>query len=163
LLTTDLGGMLFGFICGTSTMQRITTDIFGGEKKKTFWSTLKSNVFRFFGIILTVVGMCVAFGFLMNGDGHTSPCKSCDALSCMPFPPWSEYDNKWWYCDDCGGVTADARINITTKEFDQLTLNCPGGDFVPLLIDEHHLETDRAWLENSLPQLCRKHCPNVEF
>lgn len=158
-----LGGMLFGFLCGTSTMSRVTTDMFGDHQTKTFCSTLKRNVFRFFGIILTVLTMCTSLVILMNGDGQTSPCKSCDALSCMPFPPWTPYDNKWWYCDDCGAITADARINPETTEFDQLTLHCPGGDRITLDIDENEFETDRAWLEKRLPKLCRSHCPNVEL
>ena len=155
---TDLGGMLFGFLCGTSTMQRVTTDMFGAEQKQTFLTTLKQNVFRFLGIIITVVGMCTSLALLMNGDGQTSPCPACDALSCMPFPPWGEYDDKWWYCDDCGAVTADARINPATSEFDQLTINCPKGGSATLLFEDYEFETDRAWLESKLPQLCRQHC-----
>ena len=153
--------MLFGFLCGTATMQRVSTDIFG-QQKKTFWSSLKRNILRFFGIILTVLGMCTALAFLMNGDGQTSPCTSCDALSCVPFPPWGAYENKWWYCDDCGSITADARINSETSEFDQLSINCPDGEAVVLDIAENNFETDRAWLESMLPKLCRMHCPNVE-
>lgn len=142
-------------------MQRVTTDMFGGQQNKSCRSTFKRNVFRYFGIIVTIVGMCASLGILMNGDGHTSPCKACDALSCIPFPPWTPYDNKWWYCDDCGTVTADARINPNTSEFDQLTINCPVGDTVTLRIDENDFQTDRAWLESMLPKLCRTHCSDV--
>lgn len=150
--------MLFGFLCGTGTMQRVTTDIFGDKQKNTWWTTLKRTTVRFFGIILTVVGLVTSLAILMNGDGQTSPCKSCDALSCMSFPPWTPPDNKWWYCDDCGAVTADARINPLTSEFDQLTINCPDGDKVTLIMEEYGLSTDRASLEGMLPRLCRSHC-----
>lgn len=153
--------MLFGFLCGTSTMQRVTTDMFGGEQKRTFLTTLKQNVFRFSGIIITVAGMCTSLALLMNGDGKTSPCPSCDALSCMPFPPWGEYDKKWWYCDDCASVIAEARYKPTTAEYDQLTISCPGGETAILSLDDYEFETDLSWLKNKLPQLCRQHCSQV--
>lgn len=162
-LIKDLGGMLFGFLCGTSTMQRVTTDMFGDKQIESCWSSVKRNFVRFFGIIITVVAMSTALALLMNGDGTTSPCPSCDALSCVPFPPWASYEHKWWYCDDCGSITAEARINPNTNEYDQLTLDCPGGDAVTLDIEENEFESSKAWLESRLPTLCRSHCSNVEF
>jgi len=155
-----LGGMAFGYLCGTSTMRRVTTDMFGAEQKKTFRSTLKYHFGKFFGIIVTLVGMSTAFTLLMNGDGRTSPCPSCDALSCIAFPPWTSYENKWWYCDDCGSVTADARIDSNTNQFDQLTLHCPGGNDVLIDMGEN-FENDKYWLESMLPTFCRDRCPNV--
>ena len=160
-LLKDLGGMIFGFICGTSTMKRISTDMFEADHRtKTLWTTAKENFFRFFGIIFTVAVMTVSFTILMRGDGHTTPCKSCKALSCVTFPPWAGEDNKWWYCDDCGGVTADARINPQTKKFDQLTLNCPRGDVFTMNIEDD-METEREWLEGQLPKWCRAHCLGI--
>lgn len=157
-----MGGLLFGFLCGTATMERVTTDMFGDKQEKTFWSTLKHNTVRFFGIILTIFGLCISMTFLMYGDGRTSPCKSCDAFSCIAFPPWTPYESKWWYCDDCGAVTADARVNPDTSEFDQLTINCPGGDDIILDIGSEEFQSDRAWIEGMLPKLCRQYCPNVK-
>ena len=154
--------MLFGFLCGTSTMARVTTDMFGDQHNETCWSTLKRNVFRFFGIIITVLSLCTALSFLMNGDGFTSPCKSCDSLSCVAFPPWGHYDNKWWYCDDCNLVTADAHFNYNTSEFEKLTLNCPAGDLVEINLDEHEYQADKDWLIAELPTFCRRHCPNLK-
>ena len=155
---------MFGFLCGTSTMHRVTTDMFGDQKKKTFWTTVKHNALRFFGIILTVVALCTSFALLMSGDGKTTPCPSCDALSCVSFPPWKAYDKKWWYCDNyCSNVIAHATLNSTTSEYDHLSIECPSGDMVILNFDEHSLEQDKAWLEGKLPKLCRTHCPYVEI
>eukprot|EP00557_Chaetoceros_sp_GSL56_P013525 CAMPEP_0176483410 /NCGR_PEP_ID=MMETSP0200_2-20121128/3902_1 /TAXON_ID=947934 /ORGANISM="Chaetoceros sp., Strain GSL56" /LENGTH=942 /DNA_ID=CAMNT_0017879807 /DNA_START=143 /DNA_END=2974 /DNA_ORIENTATION=- len=159
--STDLGGMIFGFICGTSTMQRISTDMFDGqEKEKTLWTSAKSHFFHFFGIILTVTIMIASFTILMQGDGVTSPCKSCKVFSCVEFPPWASPSDKWWYCDDCAGVTADARINPETNEFDRLSLNCPYGDIFTLDI-QNDMKTDREWLERQLPKWCRAHCDGI--
>ena len=119
--------MLFGFLCGTSTMKRVSTDIFGDDDIRSCWSITKRNTLRFLGIIVTLAGMMISLALLLGGDGETTPCKSCKVFSCMTFPPWVDYENKWWYCDDCGAVSADAHINPITNEFDQLTIKCPGG------------------------------------
>ena len=153
----DLGGMLFGFLCGTSAMQRVSTEIFDGAKQDNFWTTMKRNLSRYIGIIISVLGLCVSLIVLLGGDGVTTPCKSCNALSCMPFPPWVPYEDKWWYCDDCGSVTADARIDPFTEKFDQLSMNCPNGVDVVVDLDTSE-ENDKDWLENNLPNFCREYC-----
>ena len=91
--------MIFGFLCGLSTMGRVSTGFFGPEKRG-FWNTTKRNVFRYFGIIISVVGIAIASTFLLEGDGVTNPCNFCGVISCVPFPPWRSNDDKWWYCDD---------------------------------------------------------------
>jgi len=152
--------MIFGFMCGTSLMRRVSTDMFEGQKRRTLWTTFKQHFSRFFGIILTFVIMIASLLILVQGDGQSTPCKSCKAISCVAFPPWAGENNKWWYCDDCGGVTADARINAATNKFDQLSLNCPYGDIFTLAI-ENDMSTDRDWLENQLPKWCRSHCQGI--
>jgi len=157
---THLGGMIFGFLCGTSTMKRVNTDIFGDDESISWWAITKRKAIRYFGIILTAAGMLIALAILLGGNGQTTPCKACKAFSCVSFPPWVDYADKWWYCDDCGNVSADARINPTTRLFDQLTINCPGGsDYVMPLNDED--SSEKAWLENNLPTFCREHCPDL--
>ena len=104
--------------------------------------------------------MAVSLTILMQGDGTSTPCKSCMALSCVTFPPWAGEDNKWWYCDDCGAVTADATINPQTNEFDSLAINCPRGDIFTMDI-VNDMETDRGWLEKQLPRWCRAHCEDI--
>lgn len=158
---THLGGMIFGFICGTSTMQRISTDMFDDHKKtKTFWTNAKSHFVQFLGIIVTLIIMIASFTILMQGDGVSTPCKSCKVFSCVEFPPWAGPSEKWWYCDECAGVTADARINPQTKQFDRLSLNCPHGDVYTMDI-QSDMNTDREWLEKQLPKWCRAYCVGV--
>uniref|UniRef100_A0A7R9WA06 rhomboid protease n=1 Tax=Pseudictyota dubia TaxID=2749911 RepID=A0A7R9WA06_9STRA len=152
---THLGGMVFGFLCGLSTMERIASDFFGVEERRC-WSITKNIIARFFGIIISIVSIMAATIVLLEGDGVTSPCHTCNTLSCVPFPPWSEKDDKWWYCDDCGDVTADAKIDPTTGAFNQLDLKCPDGQRATFDLDVP--QTDKAWLEGHLPKFCRQHC-----
>ncbi len=158
----DLGGMIFGFMCATSTMQRISTEMFDNvRKKETFWNTTKRNVSRYFGIIITVIAMVASFSILMHGNGISTPCKSCKVISCVAFPPWAGYDDKWWYCDDCGGVTADATINPDSGQFDMVSLNCPYGDVHTMSIKDEAEVIDKAWMERQLPKWCRAHCDGI--
>ena len=158
----DLGGMIFGFMCGTSTMHRISTTMFEAEKRMTLWTTFKQHFSRYFGIILTSAIMIASFVLLMQGNGESIPCESCRAISCVEFPPWADENNKWWYCDDCYLVAADARKNVnastaSTDLFDQVTVTCPYGDVFTLDIDDRSKE----WMENQLPNWCRSHCPGT--
>jgi hypothetical protein len=158
----DLGGMIFGFMCATSTMQRISTEMFDNvRKKETFWNTTKRNVSRYFGIIITVIAMVASFSILMHGNGISTPCKSCKVISCVAFPPWAGYDDKWWYCDDCGGVTADATINPDSGQFDMVSLNCQYGDVYTMSIKDEVEVIDKAWMERQLPKWCRAHCDGI--
>ena len=153
----DLGGMLFGFLCGTSAMQRVSTEIFDGTKQDNLWTRIKRNLFQYIGIIVSILGLSISLIVLLGGDGITTPCKSCNALSCMPFPPWVSYEKKWWYCDDCGSVTADARVDPFTEKFDQLSMQCPNGLDIIVDLDPSD-ENDKEWLEGNLPNFCREYC-----
>jgi len=156
---THLGGMVYGFLCGLSTMERVSSDFFGVQEQKC-WSTFKNIFARFFGLIVSIGCIMATTIILLEGDGVTNPCEACSALSCVPFPPWSPQDDKWWYCDDCGAVTADARVNPATGIFHQLDMTCPDGSIEN--IDLEHMESkDKAWLESNLPTFCRKYCPST--
>ena len=101
-----IGGLIFGFLCGMSTMERVSHAFFGVEEKRC-WGTFKNIFARFFGLIISIAGIMAATIILLEGDGVTNPCESCSALSCISFPPWNPQDNRWWYCDDCSQVTAE--------------------------------------------------------
>lgn len=155
---SDLGGMVIGFFIGLCTMKRIATDMFEKEQRRSsLFARMKRNFSRIFWGTFVVFTICISFTILMRGDGVTTPCKSCNALSCVAFPPWADKDKKWWYCDDCGSVSADARINPLTKEFDQISMNCPNGNIFVMDITQD-MSSDRDWLEERLPGFCRLHC-----
>jgi len=160
----DLGGMIFGFMWGTSTMHRISTDMFESHpnRSNSIRTTIQRHFSKYFGIILTSTLMLTAFIVLMQGDGYSTPCKACSAISCVAFPPWADENSKWWYCDGCTEISADVRINSSTNEFDQLTLYCPYGDIFTLDIDDGMAGgKEKKWLENQLPKWCRSHCVGI--
>ena len=157
---THLGGMIFGFLCGLSTMERVSSDFFG-ENERLVWSHAREIFVRFFGLIVSIASIMAATIILLEGDGVTNPCSACSALSCIPFPPWADQTNKWWYCDDCGTVTADARVNPSTGVFHQLDMTCPDGSIQNIELD-FEPNTDKASLESKLPSFCREHCPTLK-
>lgn len=168
---------MIGLLCGLSTMERLPSDFFGMEE--SCWSQAKQIIFRFLGLIISIIGSkfmptvdynCNRFSLtntialiqvivsaiiLLRGDGETTPCPSCTWLSCVPFPPTS--NTKWWYCDDCGRVTAEIIQNPTLH----LQLDCPGGTNVAIGLDADK-PLDRKELEEELPSYCREFCPSID-
>lgn len=147
--------MLYGFLCGISTMERLPTDFFGMEEA---WTTkTKHFCMRFFGLIVSLVSIIATLVVLLNGDGETTPCRNCTWLSCVPFPPWAPDTKKWWYCDDCGRVTAEI---VTTPNL-HLDLDCPSGEIVTVDLSDEP-DVSRGYLQKKLPSYCREFCPQTE-
>ena len=154
--SVDLGGMVFGFLCGLSTIQRLSVDFFGMEE--SLMTQTKHFVVRFSGIIVTVVTIVITLVILLQGDGESTPCPNCTWLSCVPFPPWEGDKDKWWYCDDCGRVTAE----LVTAPYVELQLDCPSGAVAT--IDLSSLTSiNRDRLQRKLPSYCREYCPSAEI
>jgi hypothetical protein len=135
-------------------MERLSHDFFGIDQGCI--SRTKHIIVRFFGLIISIISILVAIIILLEGDGQTTPCPDCTWLSCVPFPPWNDYSNRWWYCDDCGRVTAD----IVTDPSLHLSMYCPDGTNVPVELDAN-ATLNRGELEHQLPDYCREYCPNV--
>ena len=149
--------MAFGLLCGLSTMERLPTSFFGMEEG--CWSQAKQLMIRFLGLIVSVISIIIAAVILLEGDGETTPCPNCTWLSCVPFPPWEDPGSKWWYCDDCGRVTAE----IVHGNDLHLQLKCPDGSVERVnLISENGEEPDRYDLEKKLPSYCRDFCLDIE-
>ena len=116
---THLGGFIYGFFIGFASIERLATGFFGvtpsslqdGGKHRR-WSKVKHAIFRYSGLILSVIMIMVTTVILIQSDGVTNPCHGCRYISCVPFPPRA--DDKWWYCDDCDIVTADLFRSTTT-------------------------------------------------
>lgn len=152
--TSDLGGMIYGMLCGFSTMERLPEAFFGTEE--SYFVRVKQIATRFFGLIISIILIITTTIILVQGDGETVPCPNCKWLSCVPFPPWESQADKWWYCDDCGRVSAEIVENPSLH----LLIDCPGGASVAVGLETE--EADRQKLENELPAYCREFCPNVE-
>lgn len=151
---THLGGMVIGFLCGLSTMERLSSEFFGVEQ--SFLSRTKEIVVKYFGLIVSVILIIVAAIVLSEGDGQTTPCPDCTWLSCVPFPPWEGPQNKWWYCDDCGRVVADI---VPTPNL-HLEMQCPDGTSVAVALDPGEA-ANRSELEKNLPSYCREYFPST--
>lgn len=153
---THLGGMVYGLLCGLSTIERLSTDFFGIAT--TFWTRLRNLLIRFSGLILSVVLIMITTALLVENDAGKSPCSSCRYVSCVPFPPWAGEDNKWWYCDDCSRITADAKLDASG--YYSLSMTCPDGAIEEIDLSDQ-LVTDRQWIRKQLPSYCRKYCDNL--
>jgi membrane associated rhomboid family serine protease len=149
-LSSDLGGMVFGLLCGLSTMERLSGDFFGMEEN--CFARTKHVIVKLMGLIVSIILIIITTVILMKGDGETAPCPDCQWLSCVPFPPWKS--EKWWYCDDCGRVTAEIVESPTLH----LQLECPGGTSLAVGLDIDQVEREK--LEAELPSYCREYCPD---
>lgn len=143
--------MIYGFLCGISTIERLSVDFFGMEE--TWFARAKHFVLRFFGIIVSLVTIIITLIVLMQGDGETTPCPNCTWLSCVTFPPWEGETSKWWYCDDCGTVTADT----VQTPYLHLNLDCPDGTVVSIDLTNED-DVSKAVLQRRLPTYCRAFC-----
>lgn len=152
---THLGGMIYGFLCGLSTMKLVSLRFFG--EKKQCGHNAKLFFFRFFGLLVSMAGIIASSIVLFSGDGKTNPCPSCNVMSCIPFPPWNGPNEKWWYCDDCAQATAEGTLNTATGKFIEMDLTCPDRSIVYVKVDESWPQ-DELGLETMLPALCRERC-----
>jgi hypothetical protein len=148
---SDLGGMIYGFLCGLSTIERLSADFFGIDDD--FMSRAKQLLMRYLGLLVAFVAIISTLIVLLKGDGVTTPCPKCTYLSCVPFPPWEDESQKWWYCDDCGRVTADIVIEPTPH----LDMFCPGGPLANVYLTVEEIN-DRVQLKKNLAGLCRTYC-----
>lgn len=153
---THLGGMIYGFLCGLSTIHIISPRFFGEDSHRCHNCKLFS--FRSIGLLVCTAGIVASSFVLFSGDGKTNPCTTCTKISCVTFPPWADSEEKWWYCDDCGTATANATLNTETGEFLGLSLNCPDGTAQIVGMDDSLSNADEAGLEVMLPMLCREYC-----
>ena len=153
---THLGGMIYGFLCGMSTIQLVSPKFFGDERERCH--KFKLFFFRSVGLLVCMAGIIASSVVLFSGDGVKNPCPSCTKLSCIAFPPWKEKTEKWWYCDNCNQASAEGTIDTATGKFIALNMMCPtSGSIETIDVDESWPQTEFG-LEGMLPDLCREHC-----
>jgi len=148
----DLGGMIYGFLCGLSTLSYLSRTFFGVST--SLWVKTRVLIVRFLGIIISLSLILASFGFLLNG-GESFKCGPCRYISCVPFPFWTARDNKWWYCDDCNLAVASVSRNYSSST-SAVDMTCPNNSTV--LFTLTYTPDDNS-LRNQLPSLCRKNCP----
>ena len=156
---THLGGLIYGFLCGISTVERLEISFFGVASGTC--AKIRNNLVQFGGLIASVMLIMVTTILLVQSDGISSPCDACRYISCVPFPPWSH--EKWWYCDDCQFVTADAsKPTKNSLYFEVLDLTCPDGAVEIINITDNKI-ADRNVIRGRLPQFCRENCEDVLY
>lgn len=148
-----LGGFVLGFICASTMLSEV--DI-AGTKNNRFRPRAVGVFSRFFGLLVCCVCIVAASVILFHGDGVTSPCKSCGVISCVSFPPWNDYDDRWYYCDDCGSVVAYGRKNPQSGEYVAIEMDCPRGNTIVFSLDGY--DNDKESLRENLPFFCRDKC-----
>jgi membrane associated rhomboid family serine protease len=156
---THLGGMVYGFLCGLSKLERLSTAFFGVQKG--LLSRLQSSLVRFFGLTLSIICIIITTFVLAKSEGkRIANCPGCRYVSCVPFPFWSDYDDKWWYCDDCDLVEADARHSTVTNLYSSMTMTCPDGDSEFIDLSGSQI-SDPIFLQKQLPKYCRDYCDHL--
>lgn len=153
---THLGGLIYGLLCGLSTIEKLAVGFFGLQSKDEPW--WKMYLVRFFGLITSILAILITTVLLVKSDGVTSPCHGCRYISCVPFPP--NADEKWWACDDCDFVTADLFIRPSDKLYEEIELTCPDRQIESIDITDK-LWYDKEQVRKALPSYCRDHCENV--
>jgi membrane associated rhomboid family serine protease len=148
-----MGGLVYGFLCAFSTMERLSMDFFGIQTSKTKCSMASFS--RVTGLIASVAAIMTTIILLLEGDGMSTGCVNCQVLSCVPMPPWGAVDNKWWYCDSCDQITASATVNQDTGFVVELALICPNAQHVDVTVGDGVSE-EEAQLK--LPSFCRNFC-----
>lgn len=153
-----MGGMIYGLICGFALMGKISMSFKTAEHK--IRRKLSKKIACSFVIASLLLTTTI---FVFQGDGMTSPCHMCKVASCVSFPPWKDYDSKWWYCDACGNSTADVSIrNDDEHYYSSMTLNCPDGAKEDIDLSIYSVN-DISWLEKQLPSFCRDYCEEINF
>ena len=155
-----VGGFLLGIFCASTLLN--TINLFGMQSfqaNRVIYSFRNSFAFRYFGVIASIMCIIAATIVLFIGDGVSSPCESCAILSCVSFPPWANYDSRWWYCDECGDVKGLGKIHEVTGEYFAIQLECPSGEMIEFELADD-IDKSHTALEENLPMLCREECLN---
>jgi len=157
---THLGGFLYGFCIGFASIERLASGFFGIRSSgESHCSRVRNTVFRYFGLIVSIIAIMVTTVLLIQSDGVTNPCPGCRYISCLPFPPNAE--EKWWYCDDCEVVTADLfQAMDGSGLYEQVHIHCPNGDVEELTMSEEGIY-DTEVVRKELPSYCRAICDEV--
>jgi hypothetical protein len=152
-----MGGMIYGFLCGLSTLSYLSRTFFGVSTG--FWVKTRMTIVRLLGIIISLSAILVTFGVLLNG-GENVKCSPCRFISCVPFPFWTARDNKWWYCDDCAS-RASAEVLFSSSTDTMITMTCPNNATTSFSLG--YAVNNGDAVSPQLPKLCRIHCEDIYY
>jgi membrane associated rhomboid family serine protease len=152
---THLGGLIYGLLCGLSTIEKLAVGFFGLQSQQEQW---RIYFFRSLGLVTSILAIMISTVLLVRSDGVVSPCSGCRYLSCVPFPPNAQ--DKWWECDDCDFVIADLFVRPEDGLYEEVALTCPDRQMESIDVSAKQWY-DKDSVRKALPSLCRDHCDNV--
>lgn len=153
---THLGGLVYGILCGFSTIEPLPVGFFGVHA--TPWGKVRKVTRRYGGLILSVILIIATIAILATMNVNEPPCNWCRYISCIPFP--FHVQDKWWYCDDCDSVTATLyKNNYSDSVYDMIDLVCPDGQIEEIQVGDKNY-SDREVIRSQLPTYCREYCPD---
>ena len=82
---------------------------------------------------------------------------SCDIFSNYFVIPLLK-DKKWYYCDTCDRMTANAKIDSHTGKYVELELHCPFSTSIALNLTDIGIDVNQNWINSNLVSLCRQEC-----
>jgi membrane associated rhomboid family serine protease len=147
-------GLVYGFLLGLTILKRLPLSFFG--KASGFSHMMRIVVFRVFGAATACFLILISAVLLDRSDGITSPCSNCRYISCIPFPIRSE--KKWWYCDGCNAVEADAYFDERGDDYyAKVDVFCPDGGIAT--VDVYDMKaTSGDEIIRKLPGYCQDYC-----
>lgn len=153
---THMGGLVYGFLCGLSTLERLRPAFFGIEKSN--WQKFRQGLMERLGIIVVILSIFITFILLLEEDVKDS-CQWCRYFSCVPMPFWKDEEDHWWHCDDCGAVTGSG----ISKDgvFVKVSFTCPDGVAITRRDISDDGITSIEELTRKLPGYCRDWCENI--
>lgn len=149
-----MGGLVYGFLIGLTILTRLPLSFFG--KASGFCHKMRIICLRVFGAATASFLIILSSLLLDRSDGITSPCSNCRYMSCIPFPIGRE--KKWWYCDGCDAVEADAYFDERGDDYyAKVDVFCPDGGIATVDVYDLKSTTGKEIIRN-LPEYCRNYC-----
>jgi membrane associated rhomboid family serine protease len=156
-----LGGMVYGFLFSLSSLTQLPLGFVDQAQQRVsgLRSCQKVRMFtlRFLGTICAMVLLVISSVLISQSNGLYSPCLPCRYISCVPFPFWVSEDKRWWNCDVCDGVYADAYRWSGSPIINKLQMHCPQG-FTKDVDISSLMYRDFDAVDEDLELICRREC-----
>jgi hypothetical protein len=156
-----LGGMAYGFLFSLSFLTQLPLGFVDPAQQRApmirFCQKVQIVTLRFFGTICVTVLLIVSSVLISESNGLYSPCLPCRYMSCVPFPFWVSEDKRWWNCDVCDGVYAQAYQWKGSTIINNLQMHCPQG-YTKEIDISGLLYRDFDAVDEDLEIICRREC-----
>jgi membrane associated rhomboid family serine protease len=156
-----LGGMAYGFLLSLSSLTQLPLGFVDQAQQRApvlrFCQNVRIFTLRSLGTICVMVLLMISTVLISQSNGFYSPCLPCRYLSCIPFPFWVSEDKRWWNCDMCDGVFAQAYQWSGSPIISDLELYCPQGYTKNIDISDFMYRTFDT-VDEDLEIICKREC-----